>query len=58
MLGVLIVILRRDDVAGSNFAFGEFDISLIASLRILKAIWLYARAVRIPAFGAAVKSCG
>jgi hypothetical protein len=37
MLSVLVVILRPDYIAGLSLSFGEREIVLIASLRVLKA---------------------
>jgi hypothetical protein len=37
MLGVLVVVLRPDQIAGLRFGLGQRQISLIISLRILRA---------------------
>jgi hypothetical protein len=36
MLGVLVVVLRPDDIAGLGFSLGEGDIPLIIPLRALR----------------------
>ena len=48
MFGVLIVVLGSDDIAGLDFSLGQRQIPLVASLRILKALRPFARAIRIP----------
>src|SRR5205823_3277691 len=55
MLGVLIVVLRGNNIAVQDFGLGHGHIALVASLRILKAPWPIARAVRIPPFGTRVE---
>ena len=53
MFGVLVVVLRRDRVAILRFSTGQRQISLVASLQVLKAIWLGSGCGRYPALGRA-----
>ena len=48
MFGVLIVVLGSDDIAGLGFSLGQRQIPLVASLRILRALRPFARAIRFP----------
>jgi len=45
MFGVLVVILRPDDVASQDFRLGQRQVPLIASLRILEILWLLAPSI-------------
>jgi hypothetical protein len=47
MFGVLVVILRPDQIAGLGFGLGQRQISLIVSLRVLRALLLGAAAIVI-----------
>jgi hypothetical protein len=47
MFGVLVVILRPDQIAGLGFGLGQRQISLIVSLRVLRALLLRAAAIII-----------
>jgi hypothetical protein len=40
MFGVLVVVLRSNNIAGQDFRLGQRHIPLIASLRIVRALWL------------------
>jgi hypothetical protein len=48
MLGVLVVVLRGDPVAGLGFGLGQRQISLIVSPRVVRAILLGAVGIRCP----------
>ena len=48
MFGVLVVVLRRDRVAILRFSAGQRQVSLVASLQVLKAIWLGSGRGRYP----------
>jgi len=48
MFGVLVVVLCRDRVAILRFSTGQRQIALIASLQVLKAIWLGSGRGRYP----------
>jgi hypothetical protein len=48
MFGVLVVILGPDGVAGLGFSTSERQVPLIASLCILRALWLGTSDVRCP----------
>ena len=52
MFGVLEVVLRADDIASLDFGLGQRHVTLIASLRILRAPLIVARAILFPAFWA------
>ena len=45
MFGMLVVVLRTDNITRQNFGLGQRKIPLVASLRILRALWLVARAI-------------
>ena len=45
MFGVLVVVFCPDGVSGQGFGTGEFQISLIVSLRVMRA-WFWALGVR------------
>ena len=47
MLGVLVVILRPDRIAGLRFGLGQRQISLIIALRVLRALLLVLGAAAI-----------
>jgi hypothetical protein len=47
MLGVLVVVLRPNQIAGLRFGLGQRQISLIISLRILRAPRMLLRAAAI-----------
>jgi hypothetical protein len=38
MLGVLVVVLCRDDVTGLSLSLGQRDISLVVSSRVVRAV--------------------
>jgi hypothetical protein len=44
MFGVLVVVLRSDQIAGEGYSAGELEISLVVSLRILRSLRLVAGA--------------
>ena len=45
MFGVLIVVFCPDCVSGKGFSTGEFQISLIVSLRVVRAFRFWAGSV-------------
>jgi hypothetical protein len=51
MLGVLVVILRPDQIAGLGFGLGQRQISLIISLRVLRALLLLGAAAIVVVLG-------
>jgi len=53
MFGVLVVVLCRDGIAILRFSTGQRQISLIASLQVLKALWFESDAGDIQRFGRA-----
>jgi hypothetical protein len=48
MFGVLIVVLCRNRIAILSFSTGQHQISLVAYLQVLKAIWLGSGRGRYP----------
>jgi len=55
MFSVLVVVLRPDHIAGLGFSSGQREIPLIASLRVLRALRLWAGGVRWPRLWAGSK---
>jgi hypothetical protein len=47
MLGVLVVILRPDQIAGLGLGLGQRNVPLIVSLRVLRALLLLGAAAII-----------
>jgi hypothetical protein len=58
MLGVLKIVLRRNNITAQDFSLGQGHIALVASLCILIAPGPVARAIRVPPLGAAVERAG
>src|SRR2546422_2706869 len=48
MFSVLVVVLRPDHIAGLGFSSGQREIPLIASLRVLSALRVWAGGTRGP----------
>jgi hypothetical protein len=46
MLGVLVVVLRRDHISRSGLGLGQRDITLIVSLRVVRSLDLWAWTTR------------
>jgi len=48
VFGVLVVVLRRDPIAGAGFSLGQCQIPLIVSLRVVRALRLCTDGTRCP----------